>query len=91
MGKAFIGVVSGRVQGVGFRYFTRDLAQELKVQGWVRNLPDGQVEFHVEGPEDAVEELLLRLKQGPVSGRVDRMVGDWLPSPQGFGHFEIRP
>ena len=47
-------VVSGRVQGVGFRYFTQDTALREGVTGWVRNLPDGRVEAHVEGEIEAV-------------------------------------
>jgi acylphosphatase len=91
MAKAFTGTVTGRVQGVGYRYFTREQAVQLGVRGWVRNLPDGSVEFHAEGDDGPVDELLRRLKSGPTSGRVDRLAGDWLPEPQRFARFEIRP
>ncbi len=51
----------GQVQGVGFRYTTRSIAARLPVSGWVRNLPDGRVQLVVEGPAEALDELLERL------------------------------
>ena len=51
-------VVSGRVQGVGFRFFAERAAKKAGVVGWVRNLPDGRVETVVEGSDDAVEDRL---------------------------------
>lgn len=64
-------VVRGRVQGVGFRWFTRQQAQALGVTGIARNLPDGTVEVHAEGPADALDTLVARLREGPSSARVD--------------------
>jgi len=90
MERAFEGIVFGDVQGVGFRYFALEQARDLGVQGWVRNLPDGTVGFHGEGPSESVEEWIRHLKQGPVSGRVDRLTGDWLPSAEGHLRFEIK-
>lgn len=90
MERAYEGTVTGRVQGVGFRYFTREVAEELGLRGWVRNLPDGGVAFHAEGPERDVEVLVERLRQGPLCGRVDRLVGSWLPTTDGYQRFEIR-
>jgi len=90
MDRAYEGTVTGRVQGVGFRYFTLEIAHEMGVQGWVRNLPDGSVGFHVEGPNDLVEEFLQRLRQGPLCGRVDRLSGSWLPKAEGHLSFEIK-
>lgn len=90
MDSVFEGVVSGRVQGVGFRYFTRQEAIDLGVQGWVRNLPDGSVSFHLEGPEREVETMLERLRRGPLGSRVDRLQGDWMAQSEGCLHFEIR-
>lgn len=63
-------LVSGRVQGVGFRWHTHSRAGELGLSGWVRNLPDGRVEAWVEGPEPAVEGLLAWLGKGPPAARV---------------------
>lgn len=81
-------VVSGRVQGVGFRFFAERAARELGVRGWVRNLPDGSVETVAEGEEDAVSLYLARLKTGPRASRVDAVAVDEL-APQGFPAFEI--
>ena len=58
-------VVSGDVQGVGYRAFTQRAAKELGLSGWVRNLYDGRVQVEVEGPRAKVEELLARLRRGP--------------------------
>ena len=66
-------VVSGRVQGVGFRYFTQDTALREGVTGWVRNLPDGRVEAVVEGDVEAVTRVERALRNGPRGARVDRV------------------
>ena len=57
--------ISGRVQGVGFRYFARRSAKELGITGWVRNLPGGGVEALLEGERQKVGEMLNLLKIGP--------------------------
>jgi len=66
-------VVSGRVQGVGFRYFTQDTALREGVTGWVRNLPDGRVEALVEGDAEAVTRVERAVRRGPRGARVDRV------------------
>ena len=63
-------VISGRVQGVGFRWFTKDIAVHEGVTGWVRNLPDGRVEALVEGDAEAVTRVERQLHQGPPGARV---------------------
>ncbi|MFB3890876.1 MAG: acylphosphatase [Phycisphaerae bacterium] len=63
--------VSGRVQGVGFRDFTKGQADALGVTGWVRNLDDGRVEAVLEGSSDKVGKLLEKIRQGPPSAKVD--------------------
>jgi acylphosphatase len=65
-------VVSGSVQGVGFRFFAERAAREAGVTGWVRNRPDGTVETVVEGEEKAVARYLERLRSGPGGSRVTR-------------------
>jgi acylphosphatase len=81
-------VVSGRVQGVGFRFFAARAAQKAGVVGWVRNLPDGRVETIVEGSDDAVERYLGELRKGPLGSRVtDVAVED--RQPGNFESFEI--
>jgi acylphosphatase len=63
-------VISGRVQGVGFRYFTQECALREGVTGWVRNLPDGRVEAHVEGESESVTRIERALRSGPGGARV---------------------
>lgn len=58
-------LVSGRVQGVFFRWFTKEIADRLGLKGWVRNLPEGKVEVWAEGKEDKISELRSHLQQGP--------------------------
>ena len=58
-------VVRGRVLGVGFRWFVREMARELGVAGWVKNRSDGGVEVAADGDEAAANQLLAALRQGP--------------------------
>jgi len=62
--------VSGRVQGVGFRFFTRDAARRLGLIGWVMNLAGGGVELEAEGEQSAIDRLIEELRQGPPLSRV---------------------
>ena len=62
--------LSGRVQGVGFRWFTRQAARELGLKGRVRNLPDGRVEVEVAGGSEPLAAFRDRLRQGPPGARV---------------------
>ncbi len=64
------GYVTGRVQGVGFRYFVYRHALALELTGYVRNLRDGRVEFLAQGKADDVLDLLERLREGPSHARV---------------------
>lgn len=68
--KAFIVIVHGSVQGVGFRYYARSVAHRLGVRGYVQNLADGTVKVVCEGPEKAVDAMAAWLKSGPPSARV---------------------
>ena len=63
-------IISGLVQGVGFRYFTQQKARALGLVGYVRNLPDGNVYCEAEGEEGLVNELIHELRIGPLFGRV---------------------
>ena len=69
-------VVSGRVQGVGFRYFAQDWALREGATGWVRNLPDGRVEAHVEGEAEALTRIERALRMRPRGARVDTVTVD---------------
>ncbi len=66
-------IISGRVQGVGFRYFTYRNAKELKLKGWVKNLRDGTVETVFTGDAENVYNMIEQLKEGPASARVENI------------------
>ncbi|BCS33556.1 acylphosphatase [Luteitalea sp. TBR-22] len=66
-------IVSGRVQGVGFRAFVADAARSEGLDGWVKNLPDGSVEVQAEGDVEALRRLEWKLWQGPPMSRVDEV------------------
>ena len=66
-------MISGRVQGVGFRHFTRTNAGDLGIKGWVRNLDNGDVEALIQGPEEKLKLMLEKLKSGPMPARVDHV------------------
>lgn len=63
-------VISGRVQGVGFRWFTQEAAVREGVSGWVRNTPDGRVDAYVVGEREAVDRVERALRTGPRGARV---------------------
>ena len=65
--------VEGRVQGVFFRYETKEKAIEKRVKGWVRNLGDGRVEVLFEGEKDRVEELIEWCHRGPFGAKVRKV------------------
>lgn len=69
--------VHGRVQGVGFRWWTRSRAAELGLRGWASNLADGRVEVVAEGPRKDCEQLLELLRGGTTPGHVDLVVERW--------------
>jgi acylphosphatase len=80
--------VSGRVQGVFFRAFTRDRAEALGVKGWVRNVPGGGVEAVLEGERKQVGELLKAMKSGPTGAIILGMELSELEA-KGYEDFEI--
>ncbi len=81
--------ITGRVQGVFFRAWTRSQAIELGVAGWVRNADDGSVEAHLEGDEAAVKALIDRLQAGPPAADVEQVEVE-LAGAEGFDRFEVR-
>lgn len=83
-------VISGRVQGVGFRFFTEAAARREGLHGWVQNAPDGRVEIAVEGDAEAVERFERTIRHGPPAARVaDVEVDILIPSDRTTG-FTIR-
>ena len=83
-------VVSGRVQGVGFRYFVRERALGLKLDGWVRNRLNGEVEVLVEGEREALEQFLSALKRGPTASQVTGVEEEWQAFMGEFEGFKLR-
>jgi acylphosphatase len=66
-------LISGRVQGVGFRWFAHDAATREGITGWVRNLPDGRVEALAEGEAEGIIRFERALRAGPRAARVERV------------------
>jgi len=84
-------IVSGRVQGVFYRDFTRREARGLGLAGWVRNLPDGTVELRVRGPAVKLEALRGRLREGPPEARVSGIAeAELTPGTELPETFEVR-
>ena len=83
--------VSGRVQGVGFRFFVEREAQRLGLVGWVRNLDGGDVEFTVRGPAPAVDDLLRRVHEGPALARVTELFVEPQPLDPTLRSFVVKP
>jgi acylphosphatase len=73
-------VVTGRVQGVGFRAFTEFVAIQKKLHGWVRNCHDGTVEVEADGPRPVLETFLQVLEEGPPLSSVTKIIVDWKDS-----------
>ena len=82
-------LVSGRVQGVFFRDFTRRAALDYGLSGWVRNLADGRVEAVLEGARSDVDAVLERLREGPPRARVEGVEHHQEP-PEGLDGFQVR-
>lgn len=82
-------IVSGRVQGVLFRWETLRRARSLGICGWVRNLPDGRVEALLEGEEKNVNKLLDWMRVGPEMAVVKSLEVDWQPYKGDFSNFRI--
>jgi acylphosphatase len=76
------GYVSGRVQGVGFRYFVKKHAEALAVVGYVKNLPDGRVEFLLQGNKAAILTLLENIRTGPSYSQVTGVTAEELISDE---------
>lgn len=84
-------VVTGRVQGVGFRYAAADAANRIGVRGWVRNRRDGNVEIVAEGPRAQVRELVEWCHQGPALARVTAVNWSEIAADDELQGFRIRP
>ena len=87
MPTSVFGHVSGRVQGVGFRYFVYRCAIAEDVTGYAVNLADGRVECLLQGDAESVERVLARLRDGPPHARVDAVDVEALVDCQAYGEF----
>jgi acylphosphatase len=81
--------VYGRVQGVGFRFFTQREAEGLGLTGWVANRRDRSVEVVAEGPRAALERFLQTLRRGPASAQVTRVQHEFLSATHEFDEFRV--
>lgn len=82
-------IIHGKVQGVWFRAWTADMARELGLTGWVRNLPDGGVEALAQGDRQTLERFVERLHVGPPLARVTRVDTDWREPGEGCDRFSV--
>jgi len=82
--------VTGRVQGVGFRYFVLGEAETIGLTGWVRNRRDGSVEVIAEGEKEQLSNLVLSLERGPRSSIVNDVKVEWLEGTGEFSAFTPR-
>lgn len=83
-------VVQGRVQGVGFRYWTQREAEQLGLRGWVRNCDDGSVQAVFEGESSVLKQMVDLIKSGPSLARVDSCVTEYSAYADEFSDFCIR-
>lgn len=83
------GYVSGRVQGVGFRYFLKQQAGMAEVTGFTKNLDDGRVEFLLQGDENNVDNVVNKIRRGPAFSRIDAVDSHAINSAKEFQEFDI--
>jgi len=84
-------LISGRVQGVGFRHFTTVKARNLGLKGWVKNLPDGRVEAVIQGEAEKINKMADLLRQGPPSASVREIKSGELKNPEEIhDHFFVK-
>ena len=84
-------VITGLVQGVGFRYFVQERAESLGITGWVRNLRDGRVEAEIEGESELIAMLIDAMREGPTFSHVERVIPFPLSGGKQFADFRVAP
>lgn len=82
-------IVRGKVQGVWFRAWTYDLATNLGLSGWVRNLPEGAVEVLAQGDDKVLKQFFEDLHDGPPLARVAEINANWSSTEEEFPNFSI--
>jgi len=83
-------IIYGYVQGVFFRASTQDAARRLGLTGWVRNLPDGNVEAVFEGPKEQLKQAVQWCRRGPAGARVIKVEEDWQRYAGEYKGFDIK-
>jgi acylphosphatase len=83
--------IEGHVQGVGFRYFVKEIADRLHLYGWVRNRFDGSVELTAEGSQESLVQLLQMVREGPSRSMVTNIKTDWSQSEAKYSQFSFLP
>jgi acylphosphatase len=83
-------VVTGRVHGVGFRFFAEKAARVEGLHGWVTNLPDGRVEAVAEGERESVDRFELKMRRGPARAQIDAVAVEDLPPSGRSTGFSVR-
>ena len=82
--------ITGKVQGVGFRYFVQKRAAEFNVTGWVKNMPDGSVAVMAQGDETDMDTFLDHLKAGPSMSKVSGVSLNRMPETEPFDDFRVK-
>ncbi|WP_319541901.1 acylphosphatase [uncultured Pseudodesulfovibrio sp.] len=88
--RQFRATIHGKVQGVWFRAWTRDMARELGVTGWVRNMKDGNVEALAHGNDELLKKFEQRLWEGPPLARVTKIDATWSETDEILPSFSVR-
>jgi acylphosphatase len=83
-------MIAGRVQGVNFRNATKQVADQMGLRGWVKNLEDGRVEAIFEGPRDAMERMIEWCKRGPPAAQVEQVQVRPEPATGEFLRFQVQ-
>jgi acylphosphatase len=83
-------LISGRVQGVGFRYYIARNAWDLNINGYAKNLFNGDVEIYAEGSKELLNEFIKRAKLGPSHALVEKTSEQWLDFKNKYDNFDIR-
>ena len=82
--------ITGKVQGVGFRYFVLRQAQKLGINGWVSNKSNGDVEAFAQGEKADLEQFIAKVKEGPSFSRAEDVSLNWLNEAEQYFGFEIK-
>jgi acylphosphatase len=87
--KAYV-TIQGRVQGVGFRHFTTQRARQFGLNGYVKNLVNGDVEVEIEGEKDKIKMMIDKLKKGPSMAYVDNLNVEWHEYNNEYSGFNVK-